>query len=279
MMDLWQFLTMIDRRPDWLCAKQVLVFSALSQPNNAFDFTLSEAYALTHNVLFLKNFGVPDTRFEIDVNYVLDRQSLALTMSRFISEGNSDIVLELLMTLGLLGQLNGRDCRLILDWIVSRNGASAYISGPNIDPDDNVQIVGLDWEWVANYHTTLVGCSAILLAERNNWLENDAVSPLFDTTIDDIVLWGEVVSLLNRYEIPKAIAIIDSVVEWTDFGKDAANCVDGHLSDITEEQTGIVGYWVDEIKAAEILDGQSEMNSDLRELSKLALDVLKNVPM
>ena len=58
MMDLWQFLTLVQRRPDWLSAKDVLALSSLSHTPNAFDCTLSESYAFTHNVLFLKNFGV-----------------------------------------------------------------------------------------------------------------------------------------------------------------------------------------------------------------------------
>ena len=180
------------------------------------------------------------------------------------------------MTLGLLGQLNGKDCRLILDWIAGRSRDCEYIPGPSFDPDENMKYSGLDQEWVANYHTTLVACSALLLTEKNEWLLGAATAPIFDTSIDDIAQCGEVVSLLNRYEIPKAVAIIDSVTEWTEFAKFTANCVGAYLDDITDESTGIIGYWTDEIKAAEMLDSTSQLDSELRYVSRIAADILRN---
>jgi Domain of unknown function (DUF6895) len=274
LMDLWQFLTLVDRRPGWLDARQVLAFSSLSHFPSAFDCTLSEAYAITHNAIFLKNFGVPDTRFDTELEYVVDRQTISLTLARFVSEGNSDIVLELLITLGLLGQLNGDDCRLILDWVAGRNRDQDYILGPSIDPTENIELSGLDQEWLANYHTTLVACSTLILTERNDWLLETASKPLFGTTIDDIIRWGEVISLINKYEIPKATAIIASIADWTEFGKFVVQQTVDYLRKITDEDTGHIGYWTDEIKAANTLDGQSQLDGELREYSNIAASIL-----
>ena len=131
---------------------------------------------------------------------------------------------------------------------------------------------------MVNYHTTLVACSALLLIERNEWLLDETVTPLFATTISDIIQWGEVFSLLNHYEIPKAVAIIDSVIEWTEFGRFAVGRVTDYLKDITDEGTGIIGYWTDEIRAAEMLDGESQFDSDLLHVTKLAIDILNSAP-
>ena len=52
LMDLWQFLTLIDRRPDWLSANEILAFSSLSHAPSAFDCTLSETYGLPTTYYF-----------------------------------------------------------------------------------------------------------------------------------------------------------------------------------------------------------------------------------
>jgi hypothetical protein len=165
-----------------------------------------------------------------------------------------------------------------LYWIKKRNGDGDYVSGPSFDSDENLKYSGLDQEWVVNYHTTLVACSALLLIERDEWLLDETVTPLFATTISDIIQWGEVFSLLNHYEIPKAVAIIDSVIEWTEFGRFAVGRVTDYLKDITDEGTGIIGYWTDEIRAAEMLDGESQFDSDLLHVTKLAIDILNSAP-
>lgn len=278
LMDLWQFLTLVERCPNWLSAKEILQFSCLSHQPSAFDCTLSEAYALTHNVLFLKNFGVRDPRFKNSWDIELNQKNMSLIIARFMYEENSDVVLELTMALGLLGQLNGDDCRLILDWIKERNGNRDYIAGPRFDPDSEIKYSGLDQEWVTNYHTTLVAISMLLLTEKYGWLSNKKPPALFDTTIEDVIRWGEAISLINRYEIPKAIAIIDSVNNWTDFSKSVAQITCKYLRGITNNKTGLIGYWVDEIAAEKLLNEDAQIAGDLQQLSNIAKDVFANIP-
>lgn len=277
LMDLWQFLSLVDARPKWLSASQILDTSALAHPPTSFDCTLSEAYALTHDVLFLKNFGVDDARLAESISHQLDTSSCALTVARFIAEGNSDITLELLMCLGMMGQLNGNDCKLVLDWIIQRNGDKAFICGPRFDPDAEMAYSGLDAEWVANYHTTLVGLSTLTLCQRGRWADQIAPPELFATDIEDVIKWGGVVQALNQYEIPKALALIESIDHRSMFGSKVVQEVTSYLKDITDAETGFIGYWTDEMKAARHNNMAEGLDTDLRRISTLADEVLAPV--
>lgn len=274
LMDLWQFLSLVDARPEWLSASQILNTSALAHPPTPFDCTLSEAYALTHDVLFLKNFGVNDPRLAETIPHQMDSNSCALTMARFIAEGNSDITLELLMCLGMMGQLNGNDCRLVLDWIVQRNGKTSFIQGPSFDPDAEMAYSGLDAEWVANYHTTLVGLSTLTLCQRGKWVDQTAPTQILAPDIEDVIKWGGVVRALNQYEIPKALALIESIDHRGEFGTKVVQEVSAYIAGITDPKTGFIGYWTDEIKAAQQNDMAEGLDTDLRHISSLANEVL-----
>ena len=269
LMDLWQFLTLVGRRPDCLDARAILATSALAHPPTPFDCTLSEAYALTHDVLFLRNFGVPSDRFSDAPDMGMDTDSTALGIARFMAEENSDIVLELAMCLGLSGQLSGDDARMVLDWIVARNGNRPFLAGPSFDPDAEMAYSGLDQDWVANYHTTLVGLSMLTLTDRHGWLDGNAPRILPDTA-EEAIEWGTVLRAFNAYELPKALAVMDVIEREAPFDRMARAAIKAHVGRITDPETGMIGYWTDELMAARASGMETQLRADLAVLTEMA---------
>ena len=276
MMDLWQFLTVVDRCPDWLNPNQILAQSCLSNMLSPMDFTLSEAYAFTHNILFLKNFGVADHRFS-GKNYDLDHSAVSLMIARYFYEDNSDIILELLMVLGMLGQINKRDCKFIFDWLLDRNDQQDFIKGPKFDADKDLAYSGLDQEWVSNYHTTLVAMSTFILCDENGWLECEAIAPCLPE--DETVLrnWGYIINLINNYELPAAVSELESVDKTTNFSQHAYEKTSCYFEHISNPNTGMIGYWTDELKAAEEKYGDHKFEQELQKTSSLMREILNDL--
>lgn len=268
LMDLWQFLTLVNRRPDSLDARAILATSALAHPPTPFDCTLSEAYALTHDVLFLRNFGVAASQFAEAPDMKMDPESTALTIARFMAEENSDIVLELAMCLGLSGQLNGADAQMVLDWIVARNGDRAFLAGPSFDPDAEMAYSGLDQEWVANYHTTLVGLSMFALVTRQGWLAS-AAPQILPENAERAVEWGAVLRAFNAYELPKALAIMDVIAHDDPFEAKIRAAIQTHIARQTDPETGMIGFWTDELMAAKSAGVEPQLRADLAVLSEM----------
>lgn len=279
MMDLWQFLTVVRRCPGWLDPAAILPLSSLAHLPEPFDCTLSEAYAFTHNILFLRNFGADDPAFDTGLDYPLDRITIALTMARFLHEGNSDIVLEYLFCLGLMDQLNGADMAMILGWVEARNAGAPFIRGPDMRVDAAMVATGLDPDWLAHYHTTLVGAATLVVAGRRVWANASAHPPLFDTTMQEVLAWGEVVHHLNRYEIALAVALTDRIPRGSDFGKAARAAVARYVARITDAETGLVGHWTDEFCAAGDASAQALLRETLQEVSALTRSLLPEATM
>jgi hypothetical protein len=277
-MDLWHFLTVVRRCPDWLDAHAILRASALAHQPTPFDCTLSEAYALTHDVLFLHNFGAPDPAFDHGPRYLLDPLSTALTIARFMAEGNADIVLELVMCLGLTGQLHGADLALILNWVEGRATDAGFIPGPAHAPDPALVAAGLHPDWLVNYHTTLVGAATLVLAGRGGWADRRAGPPLLDAPLPEVLAWGGVVACLNRYEIPKAVALLDRIEPGSGLGAQAGAAVADYLASIRDPATGIIGYWSDEFRAAATPARREDLARSLHQIAALAADILPETP-
>jgi hypothetical protein len=269
LMDLWQFLTLTGRCPECLDARAILATSALAHPPTPFDCTLAEAYALTHDVLFLRNFGVVAPQFARAPDMRMDPDSTALQIVRFMAEENSDIVLEFLICLGLSGQVNGADAQLILDWIVARNGDAPYIAGPRFDPDTEMAYSGLDQDWVANYHTTLVGLALLVLTERHGWLDG-AAPQLLPETAEHAVEWGTALRAFNSYELPRALAVTDVIDRDGGFDRVIRAAIRTHVRRLTDPQTGLVGHWTDEMMAARTTGVEKQFRADLEVFSDMA---------
>ncbi len=274
MMDLWQFLTVVRRCPGWLDPAAILPLSSLAHLPEPFDCTLSEAYAFTHNILFLRNFGAEDPAFDIGIDYPLDRMTIALTVARFLYERNSDIVLEYLLCLGLMDQLNGADMAMILAWVEDHTAGAPFIRGPDMRVEDALVATGLDPDWLAHYHTTLVGAATLVVAERRGWASATAHPPLFDAPLDEVLAWGEVVHRLNRYEIAMAVALTDRIPRGSTFGDAARGAVARYLSTITDAETGHIGHWTDELCAAGDGPAQDDLRETLQEVAALTRSLL-----
>jgi hypothetical protein len=247
-MDLWQFVSLVDRRPKWLNVDAVLAQSCMTNMVSPMDFTVSESYAFTHNILFLKNFGVSDPRFD-SCGPPIQRDKVALMIARHFKEDNSDIILELVMVLGMLGKLNGKDCTMMTKWLLDRNGDKDYISGPKFDPDKNLKYSGLDRDWVANYHTTLVAMSYFLLAGKGNWMSAIDSSPILPDNTDELLDWGAVLEFTNRYELPAAVVAAEKAVRDSDFSWMATAEFCAYFEHIKDSENKIFGYWTDEMMA------------------------------
>lgn len=273
-MDLWHFLTVVRRCPAWMDPAAILRLSALAHPPTPFDCTLSEAYALTHDVLFLHNFGAPDPAFETAPRMAMDPLGSALTIARFMAEGNADIVLELVLCLGLTGQLHGADLALVLDWVTGRASAEGFIPGPAHAPDPALVAAGLHPDWLVNYHTTLVGVAMLVLAGRGGWAGRTAEPRLLDASLAEVLAWGGAVSCLNCYAIPKAIALLDRIPPGSAFGAAARGAAAGYLASIRDPASGIIGHWGDEFRAAATPEGRADLDRTLRMVADMAADLM-----
>jgi hypothetical protein len=132
--------------------------------------TRSDVYALTHDIFFCTDFGVEKYSVGDITDYNIGTTLDGLLL-RFIASGHSDLVLELLLSGVVTGQLSPSLVGLTLGWIEERTTDHGHVPGPDSvvapptmsgtrshdddkrpDPKD----VSLPTEWLEDYHTSLV---------------------------------------------------------------------------------------------------------------------------
>jgi hypothetical protein len=212
LLGLWHFCTAYGYRAIPIDLRSALRCTSLDRPPGPVEWTLEDAYALTHVVMFHANFGVPHRGFPrralpYELGDLLDGLIL-----RFMAERDLDIVLELTAAGVLLRQMRPSVAALALDWANSvaaphgyvphREGASVAGGGPRT--------------WSDNYHTTLIAGSLLrsllydwphmALRLRSNPLDDASLAP------DEALALGQALACLANYELGRGAGLLQDLL-------------------------------------------------------------------
>lgn len=267
-LDIWHFCRAFGVRPrvDAVEAQRLSCLSHLPSPVQS---TLSDAYALTHVVLFLTNFGVPSEAFPPIAGIPPAAQEVIEGLIlRYLAEGNADIVLELVISALLIGTLRREILECVLVWLGSLIERHGFVPGPTRHVSDSAAEEDAYRLWAENYHTSFVAGTAFRLLRASGFAdvlgtEEPAADPSSKTL-------GDALGALSRYELPLGAALLEQAIaegaERT-FGRVVERCreflrqqqsVDGHF-----------GYFCDE---AAVLAAQTGNRAAFAEQFQRAID-------
>jgi hypothetical protein len=240
---------------------------ALGFPPDPARASLTEAYAFTHHLLFLHNFGVavppfPVADVELDNTDVLEGLLL-----RFLAEGNTDIVAELVLVGIYAGQIGADLCALATSWLLQFVDPAGFVRGPGA----SAGIEDGSRTWAESYHTTLVVGTLLrtIGAERS-----DLVA---DVPLDEAEALGQALVACARYELPLAVTLLDGLAGGRAAAR-FAGAFEAGVSFIERQTSGArIGLWADEREFAtrDGRDFEAEVAGPVDELCRAALDRLR----
>lgn len=288
MMDLWNFCTAWERAWPLGAVEDLLRLSAVGLPLDPIEANLRDAYALTHNLMFLYNFGVPGPGFPgepVELSDIGDNleKSLVLLTLRFLAELNGDVVLELLMAGAFQRRLPIGLTRLVLGWMDVQVKCHGGIPGPKQDDEHRLAVDDPNFQtWYADYHTTLVAASTLRTLRRDWDVIGERANEDLAGTWDPIVAQrvGEALNRLHRYELPLGIAQLHELLDQRpDQLVDAA--LEAAVAFLQRQQTasGGIGLFPDEKHAHDkvVAPGESFETSMGQAVSDIGADFLEAV--
>lgn len=261
MMDLWHFCRMYDYEQDTLDSQRILENSCLQHPPNPVYSDVRQAYALTHNLLFYHNFGVPHPNFpKHPAPYDLTDVLPALLV-RFVAEDDLDVALEL-VTVGVLQQqLSPELVWPVMSLVAKKVQEHGYVPGPeragsacgiqrgSDQPEDNPSNEDEE-HWKQHYHTNLVaGMTARILRDRwQNATEQSLMTTNgADYTFEALTELGQLLVALSEYDLRTSAQL---TIELADSSVARAydTVFDTAVSFLRAQKTtdGEYGYWTDE---------------------------------
>lgn len=265
LMDLWHFCTVYgyDRCP--FAPDELLRLGTLNYPPDVVEADLSDAYALTHNLLYYHNFGVPHPSFPSDpAPYDLGEALTGLVL-RFMAADNCDVVLELLVVGVLQRQLPPDLVGIAVSWIAERAGRRGYVPGPEQeDPAVDVESWGeAEREWAQHYHTNLVAATAARAMTRAwpAFLGSDAASNDPRTDAEDVARLGRLLATLADYNLQSAARQMAGLARSPVVGDGAYAAVFADAVAFLRRQeagTGHYGFWTDEAEMYRALGNDPE---------------------
>jgi hypothetical protein len=244
-LDLAQLRAICGLRPH-LDIEGIINRSLISNPPHPIRCDIKEAYTLTHDVFYCYDFGHENRFLDNPKNYNLKETFDALTL-RFFADGHTDVVLELVTTGLLMGQISESIVNLVFDWIRSLVDEYGFIPGPKdkskgsfIDSKKKKNRGEETDEWRQHYHTNLVGIMAgeVIGKEHNTQHMSSQING-----VDDI---AKVLNLLSKYNLKKASKVIKNIPKET---KDKYREIIEIIIDFLKSQQrsdGSFGYWPDE---------------------------------
>lgn len=237
MLDMWFFCHLYGRECDF-DFESIVELSCLTHPPDPVTATIQDAYALTHNLLYYRKFGIeaPSTPTRFDLDDVI----LGLLL-RFLYEDNADIVLELLIGGVFEESLSPAVVNTIVDWMDTKVHPTGFVPGPDQSSSDGTSDPAVQ-EWEQNYHTTLVAGMAVLIV-RNHWRsENSRTEP-----ISDLLKLGEIISLFSEYQLEEGAKQLLEISESPIVRRypDMIDMIVGYLRRQKTDE-GTYGYWTDE---------------------------------
>ncbi len=218
----------------------------------------NDAFGLTHELLYYHNLGsgsdkFPDEPLAYDYPSVL--QGLLL---RFIAEGHTDLVAELLLCGVLQRQLPPGFVRFVLGWILDHVDDDGYLSFPVDSPEKLKRFVGYDpadWQnqnetWRCYYHPTIVG-GLLARALTDAWPELDTEAnrrPIdYRSQAENLVKLGDVFALFANYSLEQGATYLRELSETPvveEYGDVVAHAV--RFLETQRRSDGTFGCWTDE---------------------------------
>lgn len=235
MMDLWHFCTVfgVDSRWD---ADTIVELSVLENPIDVMNSTTSDAYALTHNVLYYHNFGIDNPSFPAGVAPGDGHRSIPGLIFRYMAEENADLVLELIMAGVLQRELPRGMIESAIAWIRELTEERGFVPGP--DDSKHAEAVPEGEEhrpWADHYHTNLVAAACVRLVKDNLDDLPSHSGPQGDTTKSDLVDFGEVISNLSNYQLlsgaTKLRRLVDDSSVLLDMYPDLVDNITAYIED------------------------------------------------
>lgn len=254
---------------DWFEPELILENSILNNQPNVVRSTLSDAYCLTHDVLFYNNYlGVCREAFPAGPAPYEATTLLRGLILRYMAADNCDIVSELVLSGVMQGQLSRQMLQLALSWLLKKAEPNGYVPGPDQKKGQVLGGMSLDrtdieddgdrWDyaspeevvWGNNYHTNIAaGMTAhFVLREWDALVCWPGEHSMADESFRrDVCRLGEMLNSLGEYDLERGarqmLALSDSPVR-TEYRGVFEQAVD-FLSN-QQTRSGEFGYWTDE---------------------------------
>ena len=236
LMDLWNVCAVTGRPTRGLDPAALVRLGSLGHPPDPARASLSEAYAFTHHLLFLHNFGVAAGPFPVpDVGIDSTRVIEGLVL-RFLAEDNTDIVAELLLVGLFAGQIEPDVLRHGLTWLLAAADPSGYVRGPGASSSAASA-------WRSSYHTTLVVGSLL----RYVLAHGSCVQPVGEVDPHDAEMLGRALKACSAYELPLAVTLLMQVAGTATAARFSA-AFDAGVDFVRRQRSDndMYGLWTDE---------------------------------
>lgn len=284
-LDLWNLCRTYGYDDHDIDLHQLLDQGYVNRYMNMAQVTQNDMYGLTHELLYYHNLGsgndsFPDGPLEYDYPSVLQAGIL-----RFIIEGQTDLVAELLLCGVLQRQLPPGLIRFAFSWLFDHLADDGYLSFSVESTTELKKFVGPGigkWEgeektWRIYYHPTVVGgMLARVLADNWSDLLNETSKKdmNYQEEVENLITLGKVFHLFADYNLDQGARYLYDlsdtalVMEYSDVVKHAVRFLETqHRLD------GTFGYWTDEKK---MYSQRAEENTEARFEEEL-LDPLAEV--
>lgn len=194
---------------------------------------LEDAYALTHNVMYLTDFGAISPLAPIDVPaQVFD--GLAL---RFLAACNFDISLELILTGDYIGRISARVAQLVLHCAGIRLAQSGIVPGPHGSPETFFPSGSRSIPWSQHYHTMLVAAITFMRFDVRRF---DQSMGFQLAGSEDLMLAGYAIDLISQNRLAAALDVLGKIVS----------------SNLAQEARGIIQDVIRYVKALRTPNGE-----------------------
>jgi len=243
----------------------VLAFSNAATPPNFVRTQRRQLYALTHDVFFYTNFGVPDERFpDTTVPFDLSTTLTGLAL-RFMAADDPDAVTELLLTGLIQRQLSPGFARVVFSWLrqIADGGTlpGSGVRDATASPDQQLEgpdpdALG-DWNedsktWFRDYHTVVISMPCFVRLQRD-WdvLREEAPTRSLDhddqENLDQLLQLGKLIELLSEYKLTDAAPLMESLA-GTPVARAYDDVFEACASFLRDQRTpdGHVGFFPDE---------------------------------
>lgn len=254
---------------DWYDPEAILDASILNNQPNVARSTISDAYCLTHDVLFYNNYlGVCETAFPDGPAPYEATTLLRGLILRYMAADNCDIVSELVLSGVMQRQLSRGMVQLALSWLLEKAEPNGYVPGPELKKEQvmskisldtpDVDDVGTRWDydsreeaiWGKNYHTNIVAGTTAHFVHRDwehleDWSGAHTVAD--ESFRRDVCRLGELLKSLGEYDLEGGArqmrALSDSPVR-----SEFQGVFEQAVEFLTDQRTrdGEYGYWADE---------------------------------
>lgn len=292
MLDIWHMTKLYGINPlyDW---QSILDPSSLVKEIHPIRSELRDIYPLTHNILFLRGFGMKKFGFlERPAPYDVKTSHIGLIL-RFLADGKYDPLIELLVSGILQRQIPPDLVSICLDKLIDVAKHKGFIPDNSLN-DDTVNTISqanaevLEHlgdraiEWGTHYHVNLVTVFFTLTA-RGEWHDYvgqfDKLDPP-DYEPEDLIQFGEAINNLAKYDLNtgakklEAISNTNIINAFPEVFKTATKFLAQQ-----QRRDGGFGYWAEEKQMFRLLGYDSDLFERKFDIptSKICTEALKKI--